>query len=148
MKLVIQRVARGSVSVKDELLAQIGKGLVILVGIGNQDNPQTVRFFAEKVAHLRIFEDEDGKMNRSLQDIAGEALVISQFTLYADTRKGRRPSFTLAASPEIAKPLVDLFAEALKELGISTQTGLFGAHMIVEIINDGPVTIILENEGL
>lgn len=147
MKLVLQRVSRGSVSVNNQCLAQIGKGLVILVGVGHQDNPQTVRVLAEKVVHLRIFEDEHGKMNCSLRDIAGEALVISQFTLYADTRKGRRPSFTQAAAPEIAQPLVDLFVDALKELGIPTQKGQFGAHMIVEIINDGPVTILLETEG-
>ncbi len=145
MKLVVQRVKRGSVSVAEEVLARIGKGLVILAGVGKQDDPQTVRVLAEKVANLRIFEDEQGKMNYSLIDVGGEALIISQFTLYANTNRGRRPSFTEAAAPEIAKPLVDLFAQSLRDLGISTQTGRFGAHMIVEIINDGPVTILLDD---
>ena len=144
MKLVLQRVLRGSVSVGNEALASIGQGLVILVGIGGNDNEEAVQFLAEKVANLRIFEDEYGKMNCSIREIHGEALVISQFTLYADTHKGRRPSFTDAALPEIAKPLVDLFAQKLIELGIPTKCGQFGAHMIVEIMNDGPVTILLD----
>ncbi|RCK73848.1 MAG: D-tyrosyl-tRNA(Tyr) deacylase [Anaerolineae bacterium] len=144
MRLVIQRVRRGSVSVEGKPIAQIRQGLVILVGVGQQDNEDTARFLAEKTAHLRIFEDQDGKMNRSLLDIGGEALVVSQFTLYADTRKGRRPSFTEAALPEQAKPLVDCFADHLQSLGVPTQSGQFGAHMLVSIENDGPVTILLE----
>ncbi len=144
MRLVIQRVRKGSVSVEGQLIAQIQQGLVILVGVGLQDNEDKVRALAEKVAHLRIFEDQHGKMNCSILDIGGEALVVSQFTLYADTRKGRRPSFTEAALPEQAKPFVDRFAHHLQTLGIPTQSGQFGAHMVVTIENDGPVTIILE----
>jgi D-tyrosyl-tRNA(Tyr) deacylase len=145
MRLVIQRVRSGSVSVEGMLIAQIRQGLVILVGVGQQDNEDTARFLAEKTAHLRIFEDQDGKMNHSLLDIGGEALVVSQFTLYADTRKGRRPSFTEAALPEQAKPLVDCFVRHLQDLGVSTQSGQFGAHMLVSLENDGPVTILLEH---
>ncbi|GAB4481683.1 MAG: D-aminoacyl-tRNA deacylase [Anaerolineales bacterium] len=144
MRLVIQRVRTGSVTVDNQLIAHINRGLVILVGIGLQDDEAKARFLAEKSAHLRIFEDQDGKMNQSLIDIGGEALVVSQFTLYADTRKGRRPSFTAAALPEQAKPLVDSFAQHLQNLGVATQCGQFGAHMIVNIENDGPVTILLE----
>jgi D-tyrosyl-tRNA(Tyr) deacylase len=144
MRLVIQRVRRGSVSVDGKPIAQIRQGLVILVGVGQQDSENTARFLAEKTAHLRIFEDQDGKMNRSLLEIGGEALVVSQFTLYADTRKGRRPSFTEAALPEQARPLVDCFAQHLQNLGVPTQCGQFGAHMLVSIENDGPVTILLE----
>ncbi|MCX8061022.1 MAG: D-aminoacyl-tRNA deacylase [Anaerolineales bacterium] len=144
MRLVLQRVRNGSVSVEGQPIAQIGQGLVILVGVGLQDNEEKARLLAEKTAYLRIFEDPEGKMNRSLLDIGGEALVVSQFTLYADTRKGRRPSFTDAALPERAKPLVDCFAQHLQSLGVPTQCGQFGAHMLVHIENDGPVTILLE----
>ena len=114
------------------------------VGVAPPDGDEQARYLAEKIAHLRIFEDEQGKINRSLLDIQGQAIVVSQFTLYADTRKGRRPSFTEAATPEIARPLVDRFAQMLAEQGVPTQTGEFGAHMLVEIDNDGPVTIWLE----
>ena len=144
MRVVLQRVKHGRVSVKEGVLAEIGPGLVILVGIGTQDGEEQACFLAGKIAQLRIFEDQDGKMNRSLLDIGGGAIVVSQFTLYADTRKGRRPSFTDAAPPQIAQPLVERFASFLNEMGIPTQTGQFGAHMLVEIANDGPVTIILE----
>jgi len=144
MRLVLQRVRSGKVSVDGKTLAEIGPGLVILLGIAPGDGEDQARFLAEKVAHLRIFEDEAGKMNRSLLDTGGEAIVVSQFTLYADTRKGRRPSFTDAALPETARPLVERFAALLCELGIPIQTGEFGAHMLVEIANDGPVTITLE----
>lgn len=144
MRVVLQRVKHGRVSVKEEVLAEIGPGLVILVGIGPQDGEEQARFLAGKIAQLRIFEDQDGKMNRSLLDIGGGAIVVSQFTLYADTRKGRRPSFTDAAPPQIAQPLVERFASFLNDMGVPTQTGQFGAHMLVEIANDGPVTIILE----
>ena len=118
--------------------------MVLLVGIGPQDSEAEAGYLAEKIANLRIFADEQGKINRSLLETAGEAIVVSQFTLYADTRKGRRPSFTDAASPEAARPLVERFAELLREQGVSTQTGAFGAHMLVEIANDGPVTLWLE----
>ena len=144
MRIVLQRVSQAKVSVGDQAIAQIGPGLVLLVGVAPDDQPEQARYLAEKIAHLRIFEDHDGKMNRSLLDVGGEAIVVSQFTLYGNTRKGRRPSFTGAAQPEIARPLVDQFADYLSRLGVATQSGEFGAHMLVEIANDGPVTIILE----
>jgi D-aminoacyl-tRNA deacylase len=144
MRLVLQRVKSGRVLVAGHSIAQIGKGCVILLGIGPRDGEQQVRLLAEKVANLRIFEDEQGKMNLSLVDVGGQALVVSQFTLYADTRKGRRPSFTDAASPETARPLVEWFGELLRQQGVPPQMGEFGAHMLVEIANDGPVTIWLE----
>lgn len=125
-------------------VAEIGHGAVILLGIGPQDGEEQARYLVDKIANLRIYEDEQGKMNRSLLDTGGEAIVVSQFTLYADTRKGRRPSFTEAAPPEIASPLVERFASMLAEAGVPTQTGEFGAHMLVEIENDGPVTIFME----
>ncbi len=144
MRLVLQRVRSGRVLVAGHILAEIGSGLVILLGIGPADGEVQTRSLVEKIANLRIFEDEQGKMNRSVLDVGGQALVVSQFTLYADTRKGRRPSFTGAALPEVAHPLVERFAELLRQLGVPTQTGEFGAHMLVEIYNDGPVTIWLE----
>jgi D-aminoacyl-tRNA deacylase len=144
MKAVVQRVSHGSVSVSGKILGEIGQGLVILLGIGPQDNEAKAVALAKKIALLRIFGDSLGKMNLSCLDIQGSALVVSQFTLYADTRKGNRPAFTDAASPDLARPLCRHFAEQLSALGIPTQTGEFGAMMTVEIINDGPVTIILE----
>ena len=144
MKAVIQRVQRGSVSVGEDKLAEIGEGLVILLGIGPADDQAAARKLAEKIANLRIFPDRQGKMNVSLLDRAGEALVIPQFTLFADTRRGHRPSFTDAGSPQLAEPLSGFFAACLRDLGIPTREGEFGAHMVVEIINDGPVTISLE----
>lgn len=144
MRVVLQRVRRGKVSVDDRTVAEIGPGAVILLGIGPQDGEEQAQYLVEKIANLRIYEDEQGKMNRSLLDTGGEAIVVSQFTLYADTRKGRRPSFTDAAPPEHASPLVDRFASMLAEAGVPTQTGEFGAHMLVEIENDGPVTIFME----
>lgn len=144
MRLILQRVKSGRVLVAGYAIAEIGTGLVILLGIGPGDGEAQARTLSEKIANLRIFEDEQGKMNHSLLDVGGEALVVSQFTLYVDTRKGRRPSFTDAALPEAARPLVERFAEMLRELGVPTQTGEFGAHMLVEIANDGPVTIWLE----
>jgi len=144
MRVVIQRVSRGRVIVQDRVVAEIGPGLVILLGIGPDDGDEQARYLVEKIANLRIFEDADGKMNRSLLDTGGQAIVVSQFTLYADTRKGRRPSFTDAALPEAASPLVERFASMLRELGVPTMTGEFGAHMLVEIANDGPVTLWME----
>jgi D-tyrosyl-tRNA(Tyr) deacylase len=144
MRIVLQRVQNGKVSVEGKPVAEISRGVILLVGIGPTDGEEQARFLAEKVANLRIFEDQQGKMNLSLLDIGGQAIVVSQFTLYADTRKGRRPSFTGAAPPEIASPLVDRFADLLRSQGISTQSGVFGAHMLVDIANDGPVTILLE----
>ncbi len=144
MKAVIQRVTRGSVEIDGRRVAEIGPGLVILLGIGPGDTPGVAAKLARKIAMMRIFGDENGKMNLSLLDVQGAAIVVSQFTLYADTRKGHRPAFTDAAPPEIASPLCDQFVAALREAGIPTQTGEFGAHMVVDIQNDGPVTILLE----
>ncbi len=144
MRLVIQRVQRAQVSVSGEVIAAIGPGMLILVGVGHGDGEEQARFLAEKAATLRIFEDDQGKTNRALLDVQGEALVVSQFTLYADTRKGRRPSFTDAALPEAAAPLVERFAEILQGLGVPAKTGVFGAYMQVELVNDGPMTILLE----
>ncbi|NLG98252.1 MAG: D-tyrosyl-tRNA(Tyr) deacylase [Chloroflexi bacterium] len=144
MRAVLQRVRRGKVSVEGRAVAEIGPGLVILLGVGHEDTEEIARAMVEKVANLRIFEDDQGKMNLSIRDIGGSAIVVSQFTLYADTRRGRRPSFTGAALPDMARPLVDRFAQLLSEQSVPTQTGEFGAHMLVEIENDGPVTILLE----
>jgi D-tyrosyl-tRNA(Tyr) deacylase len=144
MRALLQRVKSGQVRVDNQTVAEITHGLVILLGIGPDDNEEKARFLAEKIATLRIFEDNEGKFNESILDHGGAAIVVSQFTLYADARKGRRPSFTDAAAPEIAAPLVEKFAELLRAQGIPTQTGVFGAHMLVRIENDGPVTIWLE----
>jgi len=144
MRALIQRVSKASVTVDQQIISQIGKGLLILLGIGHDDGEEQAAYLAEKTAKLRVFEDEIGKTNLSVLDVKGEAIVVSQFTLYADTRKGRRPSFTDAALPDLAEPLVDRFAELLRGHGIPVQTGSFGAHMVVEIHNDGPVTIWLE----
>jgi D-tyrosyl-tRNA(Tyr) deacylase len=146
MRVIIQRVRRGRVTIEGRVTAEIGAGVVILLGIGMNDGEEQARFLAEKIANLRIFDDEAGKMNRSLLDVDGQAIVVSQFTLYADTRKGRRPSFTDAAPPQIASPLVKRFADLLREQGVPTQTGEFGAHMLVDIANDGPVTIWMERQ--
>ena len=144
MRALVQRVKYGKVSVKNETTAEIGTGLVILLGIGHGDGEAQAAWLAEKIANLRIFEDAEGKMNLSLVEVKGKAIVVSQFTLYADTRKGRRPSFTDAALPDLARPLVERFAELLRAQGIPTGQGIFGAEMLVEIHNDGPVTIWLE----
>lgn len=144
MKAVVQRVKRGSVSVGGNTLAEINEGVVILLGVGPQDNEGSAQKLAKKISRLRIFPDENRKMNISLLDIGGEALVVPQFTLFADTRRGHRPSFTDAGPPQIAEPLSAYFADCLRALGIPTGEGEFGAHMVVEIINDGPVTISLD----
>lgn len=146
MRALIQRDSRAAVSVDGNEVARIGRGLLVLLGIGQRDGEAQVRFMAEKIANLRIFEDAEGKMNLSLLEVGGEALVVSQFTLFADASKGRRPSFVAAAPPEIAAPLVTRCAEMLAALGIASQTGRFGADMQVEIHNDGPVTIWLEKD--
>ena len=144
MKAVLQRVNKGSVSVGGKSIGQIKQGVVILLGVGPDDTQDKAQKLAQKLVNLRIFEDEKGKMNLSLIDIEGEVLVIPQFTLFADTRRGNRPSFTDAGSPAIAKPLAEYFTECLRKHNISTKEGEFGAHMLVEIHNDGPVTITLE----
>lgn len=144
MRLVIQRVTQASVTVAGEVVGRCGRGLCVLVGVTHGDTEADADWLAEKTANLRIFEDEAGKMNRSLLDVGGGALVVSQFTLYGDARKGRRPSFTDAAPPERAAPLVTRYADALRLLGVPVETGVFGALMRVEIHNDGPVTLILE----
>jgi D-aminoacyl-tRNA deacylase len=146
MRIVLQRVSSGSVTVNGQIIADIGRGLVILLGIGPSDTQEQARSLAEKIAYLRIFDDGQGKMNLSVRDVDGQAIVVSQFTLYADTRRGRRPSFTDAAPPDLARPLCDFFAGQLRSLGIPTQTGEFGALMQVAIHNDGPVTIVIESE--
>jgi len=144
MRALLQRVSRASVRVEGQTISSIGKGLLILLGVGHGDGEEQAKFLAEKIANLRVFEDEQGKTNLSILDVKGEAIVVSQFTLYADTRKGRRPSFIDAALPDVAEPLVSRFVELLRGHGVPTQTGKFGAHMHVEIHNDGPVTVWLE----
>jgi D-tyrosyl-tRNA(Tyr) deacylase len=144
MRALLQRVSKASVMVDGQTISSIGKGLLILLGVGHGDGEEQAKFIAEKIANLRVFEDEQGKTNLSMLDVKGEAIVVSQFTLYADTRKGRRPSFIDAALPDIAEPLVNRVIELLRSHGVPTQTGKFGHHMQVEIHNDGPVTIWLE----
>lgn len=144
MRALLQRVSSAKVTVDRRIVAEIGLGLVILLGIGQGDSEEQARYLAEKLASLRIFENSEGKYDLSLIDVKGSAIIVSQFTLYGDAHKGRRPSFSEAARPEIATPLVDKFAEYLRAQNIPTQTGIFGAHMLVEIQNDGPVTILLE----
>ncbi|MBN1936174.1 MAG: D-tyrosyl-tRNA(Tyr) deacylase [Anaerolineae bacterium] len=145
MKAVVQRVVRASVTVDGQIVGQIERGLMILLGVTHGDTEAQAAWLAQKIARLRIFEDAEGKMNLSLLDVGGGALVVSQFTLYGDCRKGNRPSFTDAAESEIADALYEQFAALLAQAGISPiQTGVFGAHMQVEIHNDGPVTLILE----
>lgn len=144
MRLVIQRVTRGSVAVNGEIVGAIGPGLVVLIGVREGDGEEQAAWLAHKAANLRIFADEQGKMNRSLRDIEGEMLVVSQFTLYGDAQKGLRPSFSDAARPELAEPLIDRFVADVRAEGVRVQKGVFQAMMLVEIHNDGPVTLILE----
>jgi D-tyrosyl-tRNA(Tyr) deacylase len=144
LRALVQRVARASVSVAGQQVASIGPGLLILLGVRQGDTDAEAAWLAEKVANLRIFEDEAGKMNRSALEAGVQALVVSQFTLYGDARKGRRPSFTEAATPDQAEPLVAGFTRHLENAGLPVKTGVFRAHMLVEILNDGPVTLLLE----
>ncbi len=145
MRILVQRVRFGRIHVEDEPRGQIGHGLVLLVGLHVKDDQQAVAFCADKCADLRIFADDVGKMNRSILDVEGEIVAVSQFTLYGDCRKGRRPSFAQAAPPEKAEPLYNLFVELLRNRGVKVATGEFGASMLVEIHNDGPVTLIVES---
>jgi D-tyrosyl-tRNA(Tyr) deacylase len=147
MRLVIQRVKQASVSVNGQIAGRCGHGLCILVGVRHGDTEAEAKWLAQKAATLRIFEDDEGKMNRSVLDIGGSALVVPQFTLYADARKGRRPDFIDAAPPDVAEPLVEKFVEFLRAEGVPTETGVFRALMLVEIHNDGPVTIIVEKDA-
>lgn len=144
MRALLQRVSKASLSIEDKPVSSIGKGLVVLLGIGEQDTELEAAELAEKIVNLRIFEDADQKMNLSCLDVNGEILAVSQFTLYADTSRGRRPSFIHAAKPPVAFPLYEYFVESLRSMGVTVQTGVFGEHMLVEIHNDGPVTIMLE----
>lgn len=144
MRALLQRASRAEVRAGDEVLGRIGPGLVVLLGVGPSDDEAAADALARQVAELRIFRDDEGRTNRSLRDVAGAALVVSQFTLFADTRRGRRPGFTGAASPDLAERLYLRFAEALRRLGVEVATGRFGAEMTVELINDGPFTIWLD----
>ena len=146
MRAVIQRVTRASVTVEGRVAGEIGAGLLVLLGVSRTDNPETAAYLAEKIVNLRIFSDEAGKMNLSLLDVGGSALLVSQFTLYGDTRGGRRPSYIQAAPPEQASLLYEEFVRSIRSLGVPVHTGVFQAHMQVELVNDGPVTILLDSE--
>jgi D-tyrosyl-tRNA(Tyr) deacylase len=146
MRAVVQRVSRAKVTVEGKISGEIGAGLMILLGVGKEDGPTVAAAMAEKVANLRIFEDAGGKMNLSLLDVKGSALVVSQFTLYGDARGQRRPSFIAAAPPDLARKLYEEFCEALRKLGITLGTGIFQAMMSVELVNEGPVTILIDSD--
>jgi len=146
MRTVLQRVSRAKVIVDENVTGEIAGGLMILLGVGRNDSSEVAAAMAEKCANLRIFEDDHGKMNRSLLDVRGSALVVSQFTLYGDARGQRRPSFTTAAPPELAKAFYQEFCEALRKLGVNVATGIFQAMMSVELVNEGPVTILLDSD--
>jgi len=146
VRAVIQRVTRASVTVEGRVTGEIGAGLLVLLGVSRTDNPESAAYLAEKIANLRIFSDEAGKMNLSLLDVGGSALLVSQFTLYGDMRGGRRPSYIQAAPPEQASLLYQEFVRSIRSLGVPVQTGVFQAHMQVELVNDGPVTILLDSE--
>lgn len=144
MRALVQRVSRSAVSIDGQVSAEIDRGMLILLGVGRQDTQDNIQYLADKCIHLRIFGDGQGKMNRSLLDVEGQALVVSQFTLYGDTRKGRRPGYSGAAPPEMAEAYYEDFVKALRSRGVSVRTGQFGANMQVEIHNDGPVTLMIE----
>jgi D-tyrosyl-tRNA(Tyr) deacylase len=146
LRAIIQRVTRARVTVASRVAGEIKTGVLVLVGVGRADTSESVEYLAEKIANLRIFADDAGKMNRSLVEIGGSALVVSQFTLYGDTRGGRRPSYIQAASPEEANRLYEEFVRCLRSFGVPVETGVFQAHMEVELVNDGPVTILLDSE--
>ena len=147
MRVVLQRVKRCRVTVSGEISGEIGAGILTFLGVGPEDSNEDVRYLAEKTVHLRIFPDDSGKMNRSLLDIGGGMLIVSQFTLFGDCRKGRRPAFTGAAPPEKAENLYHAFIEEIEKFGVTTSTGRFGAMMDVDIVNDGPVTLLLDSKG-
>lgn len=146
MRAVVQRVSRGRVTVEGQVVGEIGRGYVVLLGVAKEDTPEAADYVAEKVAGLRVFEDEAGKMNRSIQDVGGAVLAVSQFTLYGDVRRGRRPGFDRAGRPEQAEPLYERFVARLREYGLTVETGRFQTHMEVELVNDGPVTILVDSE--
>ncbi|MFN3691853.1 MAG: D-aminoacyl-tRNA deacylase [Fervidobacterium sp.] len=146
MRAVVQRVNRANVSVDNKIVGKINKGIVVLLGVGNEDTLEDVKYLADKIVNLRIFDDEAGKMNLSLLDVKGEALIISQFTLFGDCRKGRRPSYSDSAPPQLAQELYEKFIEAVKSYNIRVETGIFAAHMLVTIQNDGPVTLLLDSK--
>ncbi|ALM28500.1 MULTISPECIES: D-aminoacyl-tRNA deacylase [Bacillus] len=146
MRLVVQRVTSASVKVEEEITGAINEGYMVLVGVTHEDTEEDVHYLAEKLAHLRIFEDENGKMNHSLLDVKGSVLSVSQFTLYGDTRKGRRPNFMKAAKPDVANSLYECFNETLREKGIHVETGRFGAMMDVSLTNSGPVTMLMDSK--
>lgn len=146
MRLVVQRVTRAAVHAGDELLGEIGRGAVVLAGIGHDDSAELVDRMADKLLGLRYFEDGDGRTNLAIADVGGSLLVVSQFTLYADLRRGRRPGFTDAAQPNMAVPLVDRFVERLRVAGVRVETGRFGAEMAVELVNDGPFTLVIDSD--
>jgi D-tyrosyl-tRNA(Tyr) deacylase len=145
MRGLVQRVSRAEVRVGDRTVGSIGPGMVVLVGVREGDTAAEADWLAGKLSRLRIFQDDEGRMNRSVLDVGGEVLVVSQFTLFADASRGNRPSFTAAATPDVAEPLVELVADRLRALGLRTAMGEFGAHMAVDLVNDGPVTIMLES---
>jgi D-aminoacyl-tRNA deacylase len=146
LRAVVQRVTSSSVEVEGEIVGKINRGLLVLLGIGEEDSQKDLDYISDKVAGLRIFEDANDKMNLSVKDIRGEIFVISQFTLYGDARKGKRPSFSSSAKPDIAEKLYKEFIQRVKDFGIHTQEGIFGAHMKVSLVNDGPVTILLDSK--
>jgi D-aminoacyl-tRNA deacylase len=148
MRALLQRVSYASVTVNENVVGEIGPGLLVLLGVGQGDSETQVKLLTDKIAHLRIFEDDEGKMNRSILEVGGQVLVVSQFTLYADLRRGRRPSFTKAAPPSLAEPLVEQFKAALAAYGLTVADGIFGAYMEVELLNSGPVTILLDSNDL
>lgn len=148
MRAVVQKVTSSKVTVDDEVVGKISSGLLVLLGVTHEDTSKDVDYMVEKITNLRIFEDSEGKMNLSLKDVGGEILAVSQFTLYGDCRRGRRPSFSDAARPEVANPLYEEFVEKVRNQGINVETGKFREHMIVDLTNDGPVTMLLESSKL
>lgn len=148
MRVVVQRVKEASVTVEGEVVGKIGKGLLVLLGVGKEDEGKDLDYLVDKVVGLRIFQDENDKMNLSLMDIGGELLVVSQFTLYGDVRKGKRPSFTDSAHPEIGERLYEEFVVRARDKGLRVETGVFGAHMDVSLVNDGPVTIMIDSKKI